>query len=533
MSSGPGPGCDSGASGDGEGEEAADLEPLPDIDAEGMMPGDDEPGENSDAESENDESSSFAGDCGLDEGAVSAVDPAGKAGGGRKRLRRTYSWHTDGPTDLAGVIGVVPSHLDYMLREAASLGQKGVEEALLEFHNLDVVVTSCYSGTGCFEAVLGQVRSDLSTRFCTPAGTFTCYAATECSPAAHRMLTNDDKAERKTHHPLHLFADVLGRLHPLDLQKLKNIQSNALGPWKVAKDEYRQGKISKETLLEIRSREGTKMRNMMMEILTSVEFNKYDHCLVHNKPCPISPRDGGYPKAYWVEGTGNTCCPFSNMSVGKDCANAWLDKATLPFLVWAVSSRYFEPDSIIEENVVNFQHTELHSILAQTGEGVVKSMSTRPFLDEEQDGPFRHYTMQFQTFSPVDIGVPSDRCRKYTAFHLHPWVAEGFKISFEHLHFRRLCCGPEVYLNCINDATKQNELKAMVRTRRTCALYARSSIGNSSIDGNIKIEEVLTQGEYMHLEGAMLDAQAQGFLNDDGVWRPDVPVLLFNVQHRP
>ena len=66
--------------------------------------------------------------------------------------------------------------------------------------------------------------------------------------------------------------------------------------------------------------------------LATVEFNEPDHCLVHYKQCAATPRlDPRYANDYWLEGSGNTCCPWSSMSD----TDAWLDESTLPAFVWS------------------------------------------------------------------------------------------------------------------------------------------------------------------------------------------------------
>ena len=48
--------------------------------------------------------------------------------------------------------------------------------------------------------------------------------------------------------------------------------------------------------------------------------------------------------------------------------------------------------------------------------------------------------MCVKTFSPVHLGVPSQRPRQHTAFHLHPWVDPKFEFSFEDIFYGDLSC---------------------------------------------------------------------------------------------
>ena len=183
--------------------------------------------------------------------------------------------------------------------------------------------------------------------------------------------------------PEHVFENVLGRVQPSVLQKLKAIESARLQDYRHARHEFKIGGISKTEFSEVAERGGRAMMNEMLEILQHTEVNATDYCVKHKKQCSISPRDvKELAGDYWVECSGNTCCPWSSMSDHS----GWLDAATLPFLVWAISSRYYEPDTLLQENVPGFQHED--NLISDINPGVLKAVSTRHLTGELQHATY-------------------------------------------------------------------------------------------------------------------------------------------------
>eukprot|EP00973_Karenia_brevis_P086065 11935268-Karenia_brevis.AAC.1 len=99
----------------------------------------------------------------------------------------------------------------------------------------------------------------------------------------------------------------------------------------------------------------------------------------------------------------------------------WLDESTLPFLLWAYSTRLFELDEIIEENVPQFEHKILNDILNEFAPGTLKHVYTRPLQHTEEGQHCYHRKMQ--VFSPTDLGISARRDRLYADFTLYPFVA--------------------------------------------------------------------------------------------------------------
>ena len=199
--------------------------------------------------------------------------------------------------------------------------------------------------------------------------------------------------------------------------------------------------------------------------------------------------------AWWWEGAGSTCTPFSRFG----SRSGWLDWATLIYLVWVFSTRFFEPDSGIHECVVAFPSSSLAAILDGEGAGAMKSPYARPAPDHCDPG----YHIESVAFSPVDIGIPSHRPRRYTSFHLRQAItADDECASFEDLFFRRLCASPDIYLVAsqeMQDTEMRDWLSKLTQTQRL-----RRAIGDECTSC---IDIVLQISDHSRLEGWMLGAQ--------------------------
>ena len=114
----------------------------------------------------------------------------------------------------------------------------------------------------------------------------------------------------------------------------------------------------------------------------------------------------------------------------------WLDPATLDFLIWAYSTRYYEPDVVTEENVPAFAVDTTFDIFNDFSEDVIKHKKVRSSCPIAK----RSYGMMHKVFSPTDLGVPSERSRLYASFVLQPYQKEIEVLSFEDLFFRKLSC---------------------------------------------------------------------------------------------
>ena len=88
-----------------------------------------------------------------------------------------------------------------------------------------------------------------------------------------------------------------------------------------------------------------------------------------------------------------------------------LDPSTFPMLVWIYSTRYYQPDFVMQENVKNFDCRILADILEET-EDVLKCCSMQDHVAV--------YASQILKGSPMDLAFPTAGVRQFMVS-----VAEG------------------------------------------------------------------------------------------------------------
>ncbi|CAE7194005.1 unnamed protein product [Symbiodinium sp. CCMP2592] len=422
----------------------------------------------------------------------------------KRHKRGECSWFPSGPEDLSAALSYNTQQTDHLLQNVPAMGHD-TKGHLRQIVDLNIVVTTCYSGTGCFEGVCREVLARLRSQFPDFSGDVCSYAATERNAAAQACLFKHKAGIG------HIFEDVLGRLPSQARTQLKDMEQRALSDHKCLQQELSFQQIDKASFVTMKQKLESSYVSSLKEVLATVEFNDTDFCLVHGKQCCISPRsDPALRTAYWVEASGNTCCPWSIMSSSKGgCSNGWLDSATLPFLTWAYSTRFYEPDTVLQENVKSFPEAELFGIIG-CFEDVLKHIQTRPLVASEEKSP-RRYQMCSQVFSPTDLGVPSSRFRKYTALHLSPWVQCNFSLSFADVFFRSLKTSAGIYLEAVPYHMHHNESHA---TSEAGASGSAGQEGNQ-VDG-------LSAGCCGRLESwvcwSQQDAQNVKFRDASGGW---------------
>ena len=154
-------------------------------------------------------------------------------------------------------------------------------------------------------------------------------------------------------------------------------------------------------------------------------------------------------------------------------AAGWLSSATLDFLAWAFSTRFYGPDLVIEENVPASPIDVLVEIMCERGSKILKSVCARvPDLETEvdsseesddhsctttvefskdSDDDDESYTSISKLFCPTGLGIPSFRPRRYSGFALTSYLTMKEHISLEELFFKNLAVGPEVYMSATPD----------------------------------------------------------------------------------
>ena len=323
------------------------------------------------------------------------------------------------------------------------------------------------------------------------------WGATDNSPVAQKILM------KHTTKINHVWRDVLDRLPPTVRREAIRITKQRLDLGQCAQKEHSLGHISAAEFDLEWTRQGRLLQEQLKELLGDIEFEETAYCLVHDRKCHLSPRsDLEYRSAYWMEGAGHMCCPWSSMPCGGGAK--WLDWATLTFLVWAYSVRFFEPDSVLEENVPRFKHDALSDILNDFDDGTPKHVHARHL-----ETGTRQYVVQEATFSPTQLGVPAERWRKYVSYHLSPFIICNFSVPLSALFFRKLVLDGTIYFKHSTEEMRRTEIADFISRKKGPPLAAL---------GDAEDHAGLSAGSITRLEQFVEVAKEAGWLNDDGDW---------------
>ena len=171
-----------------------------------------------------------------------------------------------------------------------------------------------------------------------------------------------------------------------------------------------------------------------------------------------------------------------------------------------------------------FPEEVLQMILCGPVADIPRCMSVRPDLPEEyDDDSSRRYHMISHNFCPTDLGIPSKRRRKYTCFHLAPFVRiSSDRCRFEDIFYRGMQTNASIYLDAVPAEVRASDLKNMIESRR--------GQRQRTHDESLCVEECMTSGDFDRLDGFKLLAGRKGLRKKDGTWLS--PVALANIHQR-
>ena len=465
-----------------------------------------------------------------------------------------------GPTDLAGVLDL-PRALAEQVWGARNLEgaaqkkeerhreEQGAFQDLQDLAKLGIVATSCYSGTGTYEAVLHRIMTCAAkTSAASAKPQLIMYSACEVCPLARAVLASHPAASR----PRHIFGDILDRVPAAVLSDLRAVEQHYMKLWQDTKAEFALKNITKSEATQWHSQLSESYVASLMPIFSALEFNGEAWCYLHKKKCPISPRQGGYSTQLWTEAAGTTCCPWSSMPI--NIMNKWLDPATLPCLTWAFGLRFYCPDMFQHECTEAFPHCMLDRILnpmraasvphcvharhIPEAWGQVSSsdssdaggdsdidaasvssdlmQSGRPLDIRCQKDQNDQWWLSSCVFSPTDLGVPSCRRRKYTMGYWLPFLRPRADVisnaqSFGARFFRELKCDARVFLN----ADSARELLPLEGSPSCSAEGQQSGAARAGAWYPSELDD-LTPAVAARLESHLLAARAAGHCDDLG-----------------
>ena len=329
----------------------------------------------------------------------------------------------DGPTSYKEIAeGDWASHL---LKQADIFGDAdSIIDNFTENLLSGLSVTTSFSGMGCPELACFILAREAKLYGC-PAEPIKFHGACDQNALCQHVLTSI----AGDHGPSHVFGDLLQELSPEHVRTMICHQDSARASVEKA---FADAPICEQTaefrkaLIGIHTAE---FLRKVSKLAKSWSFNRSKRSRCYR--CGASHLCQRWPRknrALHIELAGTICVAFSSIGLGW----AWLDPSAIACVAWATMMKAIEPDVIIHECVPAFDVETLHSML----------------------GP--KYAMQTLVFSPISLGVPSERPRRYTVFH--HLTSTCSTVPFDTFHFskycyRRLVCDGNIYF-----VTKESEL---------------------------------------------------------------------------
>ena len=105
----------------------------------------------------------------------------------------------------------------------------------------------------------------------------------------------------------------------------------------------------------------------------------------------------------WCEKAGSPCDPWTQVGNKR----RWLEKSTLPFMVWFFSTLYMEPDEVHHENSVLFDDVMFQKL---AGMRTQKDVLSRPLQRGQRP---RSYRLERLVFNIRDLGIAGSRNRSW------------------------------------------------------------------------------------------------------------------------
>ena len=240
-----------------------------------------------------------------------------------------------------------------------------------------VTIATDYSGCGTPEMASDLVSGAVQERG-LGGPLFRHHRARESDVQCQRILAGYPDSSR----PKHILTNILDRLK-FDQQFVKNKLNMALiGMENTCKaagaDASRRCELVRE--------HGRDYARWLWKHLSSKYTNLETQCVACESLCPVHPAPADRRDSLYMLIVGNTCTPWSQM--GKRLG--WLHECTAVYLCFLQDALRAAPEFIISECTPSFDHE----------------------LMEELTGGM--YVTQSMVFSPVDLGLPARRRRRYT-----------------------------------------------------------------------------------------------------------------------
>ena len=338
-------------------------------------------------------------------------------------------------------------------------------QALLEKLSSGILLWTDYSGTGQPEFALQRLCELAEEHGAHPR--MRCARASDISPCCRKVLLAFDDAD------MCVLGDLVARQGKAFCKKVISLTAVA------------------------RSRADTKaarirwLKNIASLIASSPPKSEATaYCYRHDRRCPTVPPvpdgaasaagDAGAASDVRAVIAGISCIDWSSRGAkGKTTG-----KGAGPWASFLRELYHSEPDVIILECTRNYRDDDLLYVLGSK------------------------YSLHVIVFSPTEVGIPSQRFRKYMVLLLHvgrlQWV-EGWELSkhaFMQVFGRQLACTGHVYLQDTPPAMVARELRRWARRRH---LPSRDAFGR-----DFSFESLMTRRTRVRLNAWRDVAAEQG-----------------------
>eukprot|EP00971_Amphidinium_carterae_P082691 1635669-Amphidinium_carterae.2 len=288
----------------------------------------------------------------------------------------------------------------------------GLEKFFLQCLHTGVVMTTSFSGLGAPEIAAEMLTTAFKHEVGGLHGRWSgieSYSACDILPHCRQMLCN-----KKSSAPRHVFMDVLDRLDEASARKLRRVQSLTFEGCEPCSGEE-----------ELVAKNGGEVLSLLHGILGDATFQEKAWCEQHDSMCNIKPILQG---RIHCEVAGVTCVAWSGMNRGR--FRSWYHASAISCMTEAYSIRHYGPSLVIIECVKGFDEAVFMEVLCRDN----------------------LYNQSAIVFSPVDVGIPSMRTRKYTiAWNVQVFMTlEMQKVRaqslFGRMFGRKLRVGAEIFL---------------------------------------------------------------------------------------
>ncbi len=291
----------------------------------------------------------------------------------------------------------------------------------------DLAVTTCYSGIGCVEMVMPMLLDAFALSGLVPA---------DCACRPFRAMDTDsvcrDVLGEHKSPPIHIQGDICLRA-PLALRmRLDWLRVNLLSTYKARASTS----VSRDTLRKTHLALSRAFLRAAKKALSRTALRSTAWCYAHDTYCPCEPASAKYR----VEAAGVTCVAWSTLGNHE----GWLHSSAMPCVVWLESIRQTEPDLVLCECVRAFPEADVTEYLGES------------------------YIVQALLTTPVDLGAPAARHRKYTLMWNKKSVIMRFDYTAEHfaMMFHRDCMLDGAVYFCAPDPVVMEYVASLAERRQ-------------------------------------------------------------------